>query len=170
MEIAKALREKKQIQRPIVNTWAYGSEYYSMPNIGKMPKTILSKEIAPLVNLLRNKSWFADGVTLLFRSAADKKISERRCRGYSTWISAKDKKLADKMDIYIDEMRVAGLINRGPTLINSPLFPLWKNKEKGTIRPIFDCRILNEKLLTRKFLLPDTKQFIQVKQAADYIW
>ena len=129
----------------------------------------MSKEIEPLVDLLRNKSWFPDGVTLLFRSAALKQIRARRCRDYSTWISLKDRKLVETMDIYIDDMMVTGIINPGPIIINSPIFPFWKDKERGTIRPIFDCRDLNQRLLSKKFLLPDIKQFIQVKKATDYM-
>ena len=58
----------------------------------------------------------------------------------------------------------AGILDRGPTVVNSPIFPIWKDKVKGRIGPILDCGKLNEDLSMQKIQLADIKHFIMLRE------
>ena len=90
----------------------------------------------------------------MFRITAEKLELDRRCCDYALRISTKDTDLAQRMDTYILDMEASGMINRDSTVMNSPIFPLLKDKEKGKIRPIYVCRALNEKILSKRSMLP----------------
>ena len=65
-------------------------------------------------------------------------VSCRRCRDYSFAVRVRDSLLAKKMDAYMCEMISANIIELDHTVVNAPLFPIWKDKQAGTIRPIYD--------------------------------
>ena len=117
--------------------------------------------------LERDKRWFQDGVSLIFLTAESKRATYRRCRNYSFAVRARDGELARKMDQYIEEMLAANILEYGQTIINAPLFPIWKRKDAGTIRPIYDCRMQNKQQRGKGFWLPDISHFIMMRGPGD---
>ena len=71
------------------------------------------------------------------------------------------------MDLYIEEMIAANIIESGNTVVNAPLFPIWKSKEAGTIRPVYDCRLLNKHIRGKGFSLPDIRYFVMLREPGD---
>ena len=117
----------------------------------------------------RDWRWFTHGADLYFSSADASDMVDRRCRDYLHLHLGKDPALTGKMDLYITEMVAAAVLEQGFTTTNSPLFPIWKNKAKGTIRPIFDCRRLNLRLNSKRFVLPEIKDLILMTEPGDYL-
>ena len=82
-------------------------------------------------------------------------------------VQGRDQALARRMDSYLEEMLAAGLIQSGYTILNAPIFPIWKDQSKGSIRPVYHCRQLNRDLRTQTFSLSDIRTFIMMREKGD---
>ena len=137
--------------------------------IGECRRVTWGPTAAKIITLLRDKRWYTEGISLIFLNAESKECTRtRRCRDYCPAVDARHPTLAKTMDPYIQEMMEAGIIEKGYTIMNATLFPIWKDESRGIIRPIYDCRPLNAPLRGQTFVSPDIKQFLMLKEPGDY--